>query len=158
MATTTVGTSGSYAKTEPARPAHAPTAGRSGSGSKSLDALVKALETVQISDQHDLHEALEAFRMLGHRLAMEALLMGSELEAGVKQAAKNDSALGVVGFSAHRKIKRTMRAFRTMADGFASAGASAVTAWRAFEKDFADDLAPAKTKPAARKGFRINPY
>lgn len=138
-------------------PSHPPTVGRQGTGSNRLDALVKALEDVTLEDQHDLHRALEAFRMLGHRLAMEAMVMGAELEAGINQAAKNDSVIGVVGFSARRKIKRTLRAFRTMAEGFASAGASAVTAWGAFEKDFAEDLAPAKTKPSARKGFRVNP-
>lgn len=131
--------------------------GGASTGSNRLDALVKALESVQLSDQHDLHAALEAFRALGHRLAVEGMMMAGELEAGVKATAKANSAVGVVGFSATRKIRRTLKAFRAMADHFASAGGSAVAAWTAFEKDFEEDLTPTKTKPKSRRGFSINP-
>jgi len=157
MSTTQVGTSASNAQREPARPSHKPTVGRTGTGSDRIDALVRALDDIQIEDQHDLHAILEAFRKLGHRLAMESMLTGSELEAGLKQAARGGSVFGTVGFGTHRKIRRTLKALRTMADGFAGASASAVVAWRAFEKDFAEDLAPTRTRPAPRKGFRINP-
>jgi hypothetical protein len=144
------------ATTTPAPPAHAPAVGR-GTGSNRLDVLVKALESVQLSDQHDLHQALEAFRMLGHRLAVEAMMMSHELEEGVKAEARNRSKVGVVGWSARSKIRRTVKAFRGMADAFAGAGAGAVATWKAFEKDFEDDLSPTKTKPQGRRGFSINP-
>lgn len=140
----------------PPRPVHAPAAG-GGTGSTRLDALVKSLEDVQLSDQHDLHRALEAFRLLGHRLAIEAMMMSHELEEGVKAAAKQQSRTGVVGWSARSKIRRTVKAFRNMADSFAGAAAGAVTTWNAFEKDFEDDLTPTRTKPGRAKGFSINP-
>jgi hypothetical protein len=145
-----------WAERPPGRPSHAPAVGRS-TGSSRLDALVKALEDIQISDQHDLHRMLEAFRMLGHRLAIEAMMASHELEEGVKAAAKQQSRMGVVGWSARSKIRRTVKAFRNMADSFATAAAGAVTTWNAFEKDFADDLAPTRTKPGRAKGFSINP-
>lgn len=144
------------ATTTPAPPVHAPAVGR-GTGSNRLDVLVKALESVQLSDQHDLHQALEAFRMLGHRLAVEAMMMSHELEEGVKAEARNRSKVGVVGWSARSKIRRTVKSFRGMADAFAAAGAGAVATWKAFEKDFEEDLSPTKTKPQGRRGFSINP-
>lgn len=141
---------------DPARPTYAPAAGRK-TGSSRLDALVQVLEDVQISDQHDLHAALEAFRMLGHRLAIEAMMMSHELEEGVKAAARQQSKVGVVGWSARSKIRRTVKAFRNMADAFAGAAAGAVTTWKAFEKDFEDDLSPTRTKAGRTRGFSINP-
>jgi hypothetical protein len=141
---------------DPKKPTYALAVGR-GTGSNRLDVLVKALESVQLSDQHDLHEALEAFRMLGHRLAVEAMMMSHELEEGVKAEARNRSMVGVVGWSARSKIRRTVKAFRNMADAFAAAGAGAVATWKAFERDFEEDLSPTKTKPRGRKGFTINP-
>lgn len=128
-----------------------------GTGSGRLDSLVKALENVQLSDQHDLHEALEAFRALGHRLAVEAMMMAGALEEGTKATARANSRVGVVGISAHRKIRRTVKAFQSMADGFAGAAGSAVAAWNAFCKDFEDDLSVSKTKTKAHKGFAVNP-
>ena len=127
-----------------------------GTGSDRLDVLVKALEGVQLSDQHDLYRAMEAFRMLGHRLAIEGMMLGQELEEGVKAAARQNSVLGVASWSDRAKIKRTLKAFRSMSDSFAAAAAGAVATWSAFERDFADDLSPAKTKPAKRRGFSIN--
>jgi hypothetical protein len=153
---TTGGSGRATASRIPAKPSGAPAAGR-GTGSQRLDVLVKNLETVQLSDQHDLHQACEAFRMLGHRLAMEAMMMSGELEEGAKAMAKSNSLLGIVGPSARLKIRRTVKAFRNMADSFAAAGGSASSAWHVFNKDFADDLSITKTKPAQRRGFTINP-
>lgn len=141
----------------PAPPTHAPAAGR-GTGSKALDTLVKHIENAQCSDQHELHDALEAYRAIGHRLAVEAMMMAGELEQGSRTMAKGASAVGMVGWDASRKIKRTVRAFRAMADSFAAAGASASVAWNHFQRDFEDDLSVTKTKPATRRGFTINPY
>jgi hypothetical protein len=140
----------------PPRPGHAPAAGR-GTGSQRLDVLVKSLETIQLSDQHDLHQLCEAFRQLSHRLAVEAMMASGELEAGAKAMAKAHSAFGVVGFSATRKIKRTVKALRSMADSYAAAGGSAAAAWNHFQRDFEEDLTITRTKPAARRGFSINP-
>lgn len=126
-------------------------------GGSRMSQLLAALDTVQVNDQHDLYALLEAFQMIGHRLAVEAMMAGTTLEEGAKAAARQRSEFGMVGFDVRRKIKRTVKGFTTMANAFATAAGSAQAVWKTFEKDFGDELAPTKTPKRAPKGFSITP-
>jgi hypothetical protein len=123
-------------------------------GSSRLNALIQALETVQIENQYDLHEFCEALRGLGHRLAVETMMGSHELEAGLKEQAKADATLGIPGFDSRRAIRGTIRQFKSCADHFASAAGCAAAGWTSFEKNF-DQALSRKPKAAKRGGFKI---
>lgn len=124
-------------------------------GSARLDVLLRALETVQLDNQYDLHEFLDALRALGHRLAVETKMGAHELEAGLKAQAKADATLGIPGFDARRAIRSVARQINAAADHFASAAGAAAAGWNAFEKEF-DQALSRKPKAGKTKGFKID--
>jgi hypothetical protein len=126
-------------------------ASRSSGGSK-LDALIKAIDDIEIADQHDLNAFCEAGRKLAHYLAVQTALAGGEIEAGVKEMAKNS---GGSRWSMTGKIRRVTKRLYNAADHFGSAGADFVGAWTTFEQVFADLLEASESKTKTHKRFTI---
>lgn len=133
-------------------PASASRSSGGSSGGSKLDALIKAIDDIEIADQHDLNAFCEAGRKLAHYLAVQTALAGGEIEAGVKEMAKNS---GGSRWSMTGKIRRVTKRLYNAADHFGSAGADFVGAWTTFEQVFADLLEASESKTKTHKRFTI---
>jgi hypothetical protein len=124
--------------------------------SGSVSALVKSLDTVQISDQYELYEFLEAYRAIGHRIGVEMLMVAHNVEAGLKAQAKKDATFGIVGFNSHMAIRRFSKQMKAAGEHMASGSGAAAVAWRLFQADFDEALSRKKPVAKASKGFSID--
>lgn len=121
---------------------------------KNLQALLAAIDNVEIRDQHDLNEFLEGLRKLLHYVAVQGQLAAGEIEAGAKEQAKTQATLGIVGFDIRRRIRRVTKLIESSANHCAQGAADAVKAWHAMER-LLDELQP-DTKAVRPRGFAIN--
>lgn len=125
------------------------------SGSQKMDALVKALEDVELTDQHSLNAFCEALRKLSGRLAVETAIGSGQLTAGAKAMAKGSGNPFLMGLDVKLKMRRVTRALDACADHLGSAAAAAVTAWTTFETEFEEVLNKSARKPSTPKSFHI---
>jgi hypothetical protein len=125
-------------------------------GSQRIDALVKALEDVELTDQHSLNAFCEALRKLSGRLAVETAIGSGQLTAGAKAMAKGSGNAFLMGLDVKLKMRRVTRALDACADHLGSAAASAVTAWTTFEAEFEEVLNKSTRKPSTPKSFHIS--
>jgi hypothetical protein len=135
------------------QPASRPSASRparKSSGGGGIEALVKAMDEVGLSDQHDLNEFCEAGRKLSHYLAVQSALAAGELTSGARDMAK----LGHQ-WAAAWKMKRVTKHLEASADHFASAASGFVSAWSTFEQVYADILEKSETKAKSHQRFTI---
>jgi hypothetical protein len=144
---------------QPASGRFLPNAGESSgraSAGDSLTRAVQALMSIQIHDQHDLFEFLNAAREVGHTLAIYVRMGAEELSAQMKAAERSKSAVSVLGPGAWARIRQVVRETDKSGDSFADAAKHAATAWKMFQRNFADDLSRAQT-PArtSHRGFQI---
>lgn len=123
----------------------------------SLGAMGAAMDKIDILDQHGLNEYLESGRRLLHALAMNIVLQGGQVEAGLKEQAKSNAKFNIPGWSARMAIRRVLKRMNGSADHCASAAGDLVGAWVVFEREFESVLAGSSPKPAAAKGFTIAP-
>lgn len=128
--------------------------GSAGRGNQTLQALVKAIDNVELKDQHDFQEFAEAIRRLGHYVSVQVHLGAGELEAGAKQMARGEATLGVPGFSIRARIRSVIKPLNSAANHFAQGAADAVKSWHAMES-MLDEIATA-AKPAKPRGFSID--
>jgi hypothetical protein len=141
-------------KTAGAKPTDKTAASTGSRSGGMLTRLTAALEQVEIHDQHDLHEFLEALRMLCHYLAVQVALASGEINAGAREMAKQQATMGMVGMGMRSRIRSVTKKIDAAADHLGDAAADAVGAWRAMEALLAE-LEP-KTKVKRPKGFSIN--
>jgi len=125
-------------------------------GSSKINALVKALDDVELTDQHTLNAFCEALRLLCTKLAVETALGSGQLTAGAKAMAKGSGKVFLLGLDTKMKIRKVTKALESVSDHLGSAAADAVTAWATFETEFEDLLTTAKTKADSPKTFHIN--
>lgn len=130
-------------------PAPAPTPVK-GTGSRSIDVLLKALDDVEFGGSGDIHRFCEALRALGHKLAVETSMSSGQLEARLKAEAKSNATLNIPGVNARTAIRRVVRQLSGAADHFADAAACAVSAWTTYEKEFDALIYPEGKKPTKR--------
>lgn len=123
-------------------------------GNQKLSALLNAIDSVELHDQHDVHDFLEGLRRLGHYVSVQAHLGGAELEAGAKQQAKDEATLGIVGFNMRSRIRSVTKPIDSCANHFAAGAADAVKAWHAMEK-LLDELHP-KSQVKKPRGFAFD--
>lgn len=124
-------------------------------GSQRIDALVKALEDVELTDQHSLNAFCEALRKLCGRLAVETAIGSGQLTAGAKAMAKGSGNPFLMGLDVKLKMRRVVRALDACADHLGSAAASSVLAWTTFETEFEEVLSKTSRKPVTPKSFHI---
>jgi len=120
------------------------------SGSSKLDALVKAMDDIELTDQHDLHQFCESGRKLAHYLAVVTALAAGELEAGAKEMGHLNRSWGAVF-----KMRRVTKKLNGSAGDFGSAAAGFVAAWTTFEQVFGE-IMDGRNKPAKPKRFTIS--
>lgn len=135
--------------------AKAPDPGTASTGSDKLDALVKALDDVELTDQHSLNAFCEALRKLCSRLAVETAIGTGQLEAGAKAMAKGNGNPFLMGIDVRFKMRKVTKALGSASDHLGDAAASAVSAWTIFEAEFAEILDKSARKTQAAKGFTI---
>ena len=123
----------------------------------SLGSMGAALDKIDILDQHGFNEYLEGGRRLLHALAMNIVLQGGQVEAGLKEQAKSNAKFNVPGFSARMAIRRVMRRMNAAADHCAGGAGELVGAWVVFEREFESVLAGTSSPAAKKKGFTIAP-
>lgn len=131
----------------------APEGGSGAPANQTLSTLLKAIDSVQIHNQHDLHEVLEALRKLSNYVAVQAMCAAHEVEAGAKEMARAEATLGIVGLGVRAEMRRVTRAMEGGANHFMAASADFVKAWHAMEK-FLDDINGAQ-KPQKARSFTI---
>jgi hypothetical protein len=137
---------------EPGQPQDA--APQGGGGNRTLTQLMKAIDSVQVHNQHDLYEVLEAFRQLGSYVAVQAGCISSEIDHGARAMAKAESTLGVVGLGVRGRLRRVVRRVDSIANHFMSAAGDAIAARHEMEA-LLDEIHGAK-KPKQAKGFTID--
>jgi hypothetical protein len=135
-------------------PADAVPSQRSTTGSQSIDALVRHLESVQFDSASDVAAFCEALRALGHRLGTETAMAGHELSQVMKAEAKNRGKLGIPNFDMQRAGRSVAKKLTAAAGSFADAAGSAVAAWHTFEKEFEPLMNGSKAK--TRKEFKFD--
>jgi hypothetical protein len=141
----------------PAQPTHAPTAPADAVPSQrgSLTSLIQHLETVTFETPSEVAEFCEAVRALGHRIAVECHLGGTELHESLRAEAKQKGKLNIPNFDMLRAAKKVIRKLNDAAAHFQDGAAQAVAAWKTFEKEF-EPLMDGGKKPQTRKGFRFD--
>jgi uncharacterized phage infection (PIP) family protein YhgE len=125
------------------------------SGSDKLDALVRALDDVELSDQHSLNAFCEALRKLASRLAVETAIGSGQLTAGAKVMAKGTGNPLLMGLDVRLKMRKVTKALDSASDHLGDAAAQAVTAWSVFEAEFEEALNKSARKAATPRGFTI---
>lgn len=153
MASTSTGTGGTGPARTAARGAKSTTAARTPTPADKLDALIKAMDDIELADQHDLNTFCEAGRKLSHYLAVVTALAAGELEAGAKEMAKANGG----GFTGAFKMRRVTRKLNGAADHFGSAAGAFVATWSEFERVFEEMLSKSSSKPKAHRRFTITP-
>jgi hypothetical protein len=121
----------------------------------SLTSLIQHLETVTFETPAEVAEFCEAVRALGHRIAVECHLGGTELHESLKAEAKNKGKLNIPNFDMLRAGKKVVRKLNSAAAHFQDGAGEAVAAWKTFEKEF-EPLMDGGKKPQTRKGFRFD--
>jgi hypothetical protein len=117
--------------------------------------MVQALESIELTNQHDVHAFTETNRALAHMLAVTTAMASGELEAQVKATARSASGpLGVMGPSLLLQIRRVTRRLNRVADHYAAAAADSVGAWAEFQK-ILDAVDEAQQPKSSRRGFNI---
>lgn len=139
----------------PRKTAAAPTSPAS-TGSDKMDALVRALDDVELTDQHSLNAFCEALRRLGHKLAVETALASGQLTAGAKAMAKGSGNPFLMGLDVKIKIHRVTKALDSASDHLGEAAADAVTAWATFEAEFAEVLEKSNSQVHRPSTFHIS--
>ena len=126
------------------------------SGSDKLDALVRALDDVELTDQHSLNAFCEALRKLSSRLAVETAIGAGQLTAGAKEMAKGSGKWFLMGLDVRYSMRKVTKALEAASDSLGDAAASAVSAWAIFEAEFDEVLNKAATKTSTPKSFHIS--
>jgi hypothetical protein len=134
-------------------PAAAPQAAPAAGGS-TLAELVKKIEMIELTDQHDFNDFCEAGRRLCHYLAVQVALASGQIDAGARQMAKQNATMGVMGFDVRRDLRAVSRKMSGAADHLGDAAGDFVAAWHAMEK-LLEALQP-KTRAKKTAGFSIN--
>lgn len=127
--------------------------GGNGRANKSLSALMKAVDSIKVEDQHDLYEVLEAIRQLGTYAAVQAGCLAHEVDAGARAMAKAESTLGIVGLNIRVRIRSVTKDIEGCANGFMQASAGAVKARHKMEA-LLDEIEGSQ-KPKQTGGFTI---
>ena len=122
-------------------------------GNKTLSGLLKAIDGVQVHNQHDFYEVMEAIRQLSAYVAVQAGCISSEIEHGAKAMAKAESTLGVVGLSVRTRLRRVTKKTDSIANHFMTAAGEAVAARHEMEA-LLDEINGAQ-KPKQSKSFTI---
>lgn len=139
----------------PSQNGHAP-APPAETGSNSLTALVRALETVQFGNPSDVQAFCDALRGLHHRISVETSLAAHELAQMVAAEAKaKGPGIGIPNFDIKRAGRRVTRELERSAAHAADASASAVKAWGTFLKEF-EPLLEGRKPREVKKGFEWN--
>lgn len=126
-----------------------PTGGGAAKGS--LASLVATIESVELGNQHDLYEFLEAYRKINHTLAIYAHLAAGELDAAMKAAEKGRSRTGLfMSPTARSAIRQVTREIKRMGDSNGDAARHASAAWRRFQNGFETLLSGGKAPKQAR--------
>jgi hypothetical protein len=132
-------------------------AGGGSSGSQSIDQMIKALDQIELTDQHTLHAFLQAVRALAHKVAVETSMAAGELTAGGKEMAKGSGNPLLMGIDVRMKIRRVTRQMDAAAEHMAQAAAASTAAWTVFEREFEEILNRSRTKVKRPKSFHIDP-
>ena len=127
--------------------------GGGGRANKTLSSLLKAVDNIQVHNQHDLYEVLEAIRQLGTYAAVQAGCLAHEVDAGARAMAKAESTLGIVGLGIRARIRSVVKDIEGCANGFMQSAGSAVKARHKMEA-ILDEINGAQ-KPKQAKGFTI---
>ena len=131
-------------------------AGSVSSGSGSIDQMVKALDQIELTDQHTLHAFLQAGRALAHKIAVETSMAAGELTAGGKEMAKGSGNVLLMGIDVRMKLRRVTKRIDAAADHMGQAAAEYTAAWTVFEREFADVLDRSRTQVKRPKSFHID--
>jgi hypothetical protein len=141
----------------PPKPTAAPTVNVTVStGSDKIDALVRALDDVELTDQHSLHAFCEALRKLSHKLAVETAIASGQLSAGAKAMAKGSGNPFLMGLDVKVKIRRVTKSLESASDHLGDASSAAVLAWSTFEAEFEEVLSKSSRQPATPRSFHIS--
>lgn len=132
-------------------------AGGASSGSKTIDQMVKSLDQIELTDQHTLHQFLQAGRALAHKIAVETSMASEELAAGGKEMAKGSGNPFLMGLDVRLSMRRVTKRLEAAADHMAQAAAEYTATWAVFEREFGDALAQTKTQVKRPKSFSIDP-
>jgi len=127
------------------------------SGSQSIDQMVKALDQIELTDQHTLHQFLQAGRALAHKIAVETSMASGELSAGGKEMAKGTGNPFLMGLDVRLSMRRVTKRVDAAADHMAQAAAEYTAAWVVFEREFGEALSRTKTQVKRPKSFFIDP-
>jgi hypothetical protein len=131
--------------------------GHPASGSQSIDRMVKALDQIELTDQHTLHAFLQAGRALAHKIAVETSMASGELTAGGKEMAKGSGNPLLMGIDVRMKIRRVTKQMDAAAEHMAQAAAAYTATWTVFEREFEEILDRSRTKVKRPKLFSIDP-
>lgn len=132
-------------------------AGNVSSGSGSIDQMVKALDQIELTDQHTLHAFLQAGRALAHKIAVETSMAAGELTAGGKEMAKGSGHMLLMGIDVRLKLRRVTKRLEAAAEHMAQAAAEYSATWTVFEREFGEVLNQSRTQVKRPKSFNINP-
>lgn len=135
------------------------TRGNGSGGGRRATSIQKSLaawQSGELSDQHDLHDFLEAGRSLCRELSVYAELAAGELEAGAKEMMRGTGHRGLFGLDIRMKVRRVTKKLSAVADDLAAASAGCVSTWKAFEKEFEEELNGSKTQVTKPKHFQIS--
>lgn len=133
-----------------------PTGGAS-TGSGSIDQAVKALDQIELTDQHTLHAFLQAGRALAHKIAVETSMAAGELTAGGKEMAKGSGNPLLMGIDVRLKLRKVTKRMEAAAEHQAQAAAEYTAAWVTFEREFGEVLNRSRTQVKRPKSFNIDP-
>lgn len=139
----------------PSQPEDGGSDGR-GAASSRIARWTNPLETIDLCDQHALHEFCEVGRGFSRYLAVITQLAATELEEGVKQMVRGQGNVALLGFDMRLKVRRATKHLSGAGDAFESAAGQFVAAYMAFEREFADVMEALNSKPRqSQEGFRI---
>lgn len=126
------------------------------SGSQTIDQMVKALDQIELTDQHTLHAFLQAGRALAHKIAVETSMAAGELTAGGKEMAKGSGNPLLMGIDVRLKLRRVTKRLDAAAEHMAQAAAEYSATWITFEREFGEVLNRSRTQVKRPKSFHID--
>lgn len=125
--------------------------------SQDVQALVRAIESVEIASGEDLQAFLDRVRALCHKLAVLVSMAGGELVANVTAEARNAGKTSLINVRDIGGIRRVGKSMDRAAGDLADCAASLIGAWKTYEQfvEGVAERAGKKRKASVRKGFDL---